>query len=289
VSLDLCILASGSSGNASVIRAPSGALLIDAGIGPRSTAKRLDGTGTLVSDIRAICLTHLDHDHFSATWVDTIIRHGIRLCCHETRVSDVLEYVVRRTQDDGKARAIGELLTPFSSRSFSPLDQVQVHPIRLVHDQDGSHGFVIHGFDCRIGYATDLGHVPRNLVAHFCEVDLLAIESNYDPMMQLTSNRPVFLKRRIMGGRGHLSNEQALSAVREILDGCQKKGRRLPSHIVLLHRSQDCNCPRLVRRLFSRDPRIAPRLVLGEPHERSGWRRVRPAASPYVGEQLTFV
>jgi ribonuclease BN (tRNA processing enzyme) len=77
MSLDLCILASGSCGNCSVIRAPSGTLLIDAGIGPRTTAKRLDGTGSQLRDVRAICLTHLDRDHFSPTWTDTIIRLGI--------------------------------------------------------------------------------------------------------------------------------------------------------------------------------------------------------------------
>jgi hypothetical protein len=105
--------------------------------------------------------------------------------------------------------------------------------------------------------------------------------------MQLGSGRPQFLKTRIMGGRGHLSNEQALEAIVKMLDRCQRRGRRLPEHIVLLHRSRQCNCPRLVRRLFERDQRIASRLTLAEQFERSGWLRLRPSP-PLVGEQLVL-
>src|SRR5438105_12806627 len=86
MSLELCILASGSSGNASLLRTPSGCMLIDAGIGPRTTAKRLDGTGVAVRDIRAIVLTHLDSDHFTAAWLRTIAAQGIRIFCHAVHI-----------------------------------------------------------------------------------------------------------------------------------------------------------------------------------------------------------
>src|SRR5205823_4445181 len=114
-----------------------------------------------------------------------------------------------------------------------------------------------------------------------------ALESNYDPQMQLTSARPWFLKQRIMGGAGHLSNDQALSAIQRILDHAQATNTRLPSHIVLLHRSRQCNCPKLVLKLFSKDARIAPRLSLSHQYERTEWLRPRAVkASPQ--EQLTL-
>jgi hypothetical protein len=100
--------------------------------------------------------------------------------------------------------------------------------------------------------------------------------------MQARSGRPEFLKRRITGGAGHLSNAQALAAVRQILD---RSPARWPDHIVLLHRSQQCNCPHLLRREFGRDVRVAPRLVLAEPYARTEWLRRREVA-PAVGEQL---
>jgi phosphoribosyl 1,2-cyclic phosphodiesterase len=263
MSLELCVLASGSMGNASVLRTPVGAMLVDLGIGPRTLARRLAGSGVQVSDIRAACLTHLDRDHFSPTWVATLLKFRITVHCHASRINDLLRLA-------GDPR-LDELICPFDEDSFSPLEGLTATPLQLAHDQCGSHGFVLDGFGCRIGYATDLGRVPSQLLEKFCDLDVLALESNYDPRMQLDSDRPWFLKRRIMGGRGHLSNAQALSAIGQLLDRCQKQDQPLPRHIVLLHRSQQCNCPKLLRRLFSHDARIAPRLTLAEQHTRTAW------------------
>ena len=63
--MELCVLASGSSGNCSVIRTNNGVFLIDCGLGPRVTAQRLNGTGVTMNQIQSICVTHLDRDHFN--------------------------------------------------------------------------------------------------------------------------------------------------------------------------------------------------------------------------------
>ncbi|MDB5319710.1 MAG: hypothetical protein JWN40_1341 [Phycisphaerales bacterium] len=280
MSLELCILASGSSGNATVLRSPAGVMLIDLGIGPRTTAKRLQGTGVHLADVAAACLTHLDSDHFNANWIPTLIRQNIRLFCHADKAREIL-----RSIPEQLASELEPLLRPFDAAPFHPLDGLGFHPFPLAHDRTGSHGFVIHGFDYRIGYATDLGHVPSHLHEHFRDLDLIALESNYDPAMQEQSDRPFFLKRRITGGKGHLSNRQALTAIQQILDRAQASCRRLPDHIVLLHRSRQCNCPDLLRALFSKDRRIAPRLTLAEPFERTPWLR-RKDLQPATGEQL---
>lgn len=273
MTLELCVLASGSAGNASIVRAPSGVLLIDAGIGPRTFADRLVGTGVRLDDIAALCLTHLDGDHFSPTWTSTLLRLDVPIYCHVDKVGSL----------SARAPDLVHLIRPFDGATFAPIAGVTCEPVRFAHDTLGSHGFVIDGFDYRIGYATDLGHVPRAFFDRFCDLDSIALESNYDPKLQAESSRPLFLKRRIMGARGHLSNIQALAALRKLLD----RARRLPDHIVLLHRSQECNCPHLVRRLFDTDQRIASRLTLAHQHERSPWlgRTNRPA---YAGEQLAF-
>jgi phosphoribosyl 1,2-cyclic phosphodiesterase len=282
MSLELCVLASGSSGNCSVVRAPGGVILIDAGIGPRTTAKRMNGTGVSLRDVRAICLTHLDSDHFNANWVGTIVKLGIRVHCAAERVDDV----IRRAELD-VADSFAQLVFPFDREAFDVVDGVRLRPLRFAHDRAGSHGFIIEGCGCRIGYATDLGRVPVTLIDDFADLDVLAIESNYDPEMQRTSGRPIFLQQRIMGGKGHLSNQQAFDAVRAVLDRCERSGVRLPSHIVLLHRSRECNCPKLLRRLFARDARVAPRLTLAEQFESSGWLKIRDRA-PLAGEQLSL-
>lgn len=287
MSLELCILASGSSGNCSMLRTPGGVVLIDAGIGPRATRQRMDGTGVKLTDVRAICLTHLDSDHFNINWLRTIVTHEIRVHCAAGRASDLLAIVASIDSEPPIIDAFAALVQPFSDEPFEVIDELQFNSFHLAHDREGSHAFIIEGFGRRIGYATDLGHVPPRLIENFRDLDVLAIESNYDPQMQLSSSRPWYLKNRIMGGSGHLSNEQALQAIRDILDRCQRVGRQMPAHIVLLHRSRQCNCPRLVRELFSRDHRIAPRLVLAEQFQRTDW--IRPVGVPAaVGEQLSL-
>ena len=277
MSIELCVLASGSAGNCSVVRTPGGVMLIDAGIGPRTIAQRLTGTGVAVADISAICLTHLDRDHFSPTWVATTIRNNLAIYCHV----DCVEKLVG-IMDSDRAAA---LIRPFEGDVFEPLPELTARPIPLAHDREGSHGFVFQGFGQRVGYATDLGHVPAVLLDQFIDLDVLAIESNYDPQMQEASPRPYYLKQRITGGRGHLSNDQALDAIRRLLDRAQRRPAGLPAHIVLLHRSRQCNCPKLLQRLFSADVRIAPRLVLAEQFSRTEWLSAagRRIAS---GEQL---
>jgi phosphoribosyl 1,2-cyclic phosphodiesterase len=273
MSLELCILASGSAGNASILRTPAGVLLIDAGIGPRTLANRLEGTGVHLADIVALCLTHVDRDHFSPHWVSTLRRLDIPVYCH----ADMVEGLALGSPD------LVPLIRPFNAAVFSPIDGLTCQPVPFAHDRLGSHGFVVDGFGYRIGYATDLGHVPRTFFDRFRDLDCIALESNYDPQMQADSARPLFLKRRITGGHGHLSNRQAFAAIGKLLD----RAHRLPDHIVLLHRSQQCNCPDLVRRLFSTDQRIASRLTLAQQHERSPWLG-RVNRRSYVGEQLTL-
>src|SRR6185437_10067776 len=93
MSLELCILASGSGGNCSVVRSPAGVMLIDAGVGPRTFGKRAAGTGVSLDDVRAICLTHLDRDHFSFRWLKTIVARQIRVFCDAKRVTELLRSV----------------------------------------------------------------------------------------------------------------------------------------------------------------------------------------------------
>ncbi len=273
--LQLCVLASGSGGNCTLLRAPSGNLLIDIGIGPRTFGRRLAMIGETVSlsSLGGVCLTHLDSDHFNPNWFTTLARFGIPLFCHAGIADRVRE---RAPEVDVHGFECSE--------SFHPCRGLRIDAIACAHDETGSHGFIVDGFSTRIGYATDLGHVPEPLLDSFCNLDLLCLESNYDRQMQVNSDRPWFLKQRVMGGKGHLSNDQAYQAIVRMLDRCETDGRSLPRHIVLLHRSRECNCPILLREHFARDPRIARRLTLAEQFEPTGW--LAPGA--LAGDQLTL-
>jgi phosphoribosyl 1,2-cyclic phosphodiesterase len=289
MSLELCILASGSSGNCTLLRAPTGIMLIDAGLGPRITQQRMKGTGVKLEDVRAICLTHLDSDHFRLSWLRFVVQRNVRIFCNK-RHADELRARARNIfadEPDAPVEEFCNLVTPFGRKPFSPIEAVAIRPVAFDHDTAGSQGFLIECHGTRVGYATDLGKVPDHLIEGFENLDILALESNYDPGMQLASARPWFLKQRIMGGSGHLSNEQAFEAIKRILIRAEQQHRRLPNHIVLLHRSRQCNCPNVMRKLFTQDPRIAQRLTLAEQYRRSDW--LRPAqGKAHIGEQLTL-
>ncbi len=182
----MCVLGSGSSGNCTLLWAPRGVALVDAGLPPRTTARRMTGTGVSLTDVAAVCLTHLDRDHFNPYWAPQWVARGTRVHCHVSRVEDLLAIA--------DCPGLEACLYPFDEPDpFPLLPGLSARGITLAHDREGSHGFVFQaeeGLAGRIGYATDLGRVPRELVERFCDVDVLAIESNYDPAMQVEKRAP---------------------------------------------------------------------------------------------------
>jgi len=230
----LRVLASGSSGNCSLLSYRDGEriryALIDAGISPRRIRARLEACGVLWSQIETILLTHLDADHAHPGLARAIRRQpGARVLVHQRHV--------------GAARSLGVKADPLERTSLGagvrceamllPHDALGVAAFRFEINAVASNGPTMGS----IGFATDLGCVPPELVEHFQEVDVLAIESNYCPDLQFASDRPDFLKRRITGGAGHLSNFEARQAIEEI---------EPREHVVLIHLSRECNHPEIV-------------------------------------------
>lgn len=227
----LCVLASGSSGNCSVLRSIDGKLvLIDAGLSPKRTAQALERVGCALQDVAAIVVTHLDHDHFYASWSSAIRRRlppDARLWVH---VSHAGERSLAPLHEAGRVET-------FSDQPFEPVDATIFTSKMARHDAEGVATFRVSMTTGELGYLTDLGDVPESLVNFHRGVGVLAIESNYCPRLQIRSERPDFLKRRIMGGAGHLSNEQCLAATETISPA---------SHAVFLHLSRECNSPEIV-------------------------------------------
>lgn len=262
-----CVLGSGSGGNCSVIDTPAGLMMMDAGLGVATTARRLEQAGRSLDDVRALCVTHLDQDHYRPRWSFVLAERRVTVWAHRWHADRLMR------SEAGRPLRDAGLLRTFEDAAFSPLHRVEVAAIRLQHDEQGTSGFRVRVGDVAIGYATDLGHVPPQLIEHFAGVDLLALESNYDPMMQMSSSRPFFLKRRIMNGSGHLSNQQAAEAVTAIAATCADGG---PRAVVLLHRSRDCNHPRKIRKLYDALPVLRRRLILAEQRRRTRWIALPP-------------
>ncbi len=257
----LRVLASGSAGNCSVLIVGRAgvrrACLIDLGLSPRRTVRLLADCQLSMSDVDDVLLTHLDADHFYGTWCRFLPPH-VRVRVH-----------VRHHRGAIAAGMPPERITPFDD-SFvmqADLGGALVAPMLNAHDVLGSVSYRIdlpasaegEGGVASLGFATDLGHVPPRLTEHLRGVDVLAIESNYCPDMQARSERPDYLKRRITGGAGHLSNQQSREAIREI----DPRG-----HVVLLHLSRECNLPALAAREHAAAPYG---LTISGQHEPTGW------------------
>ena len=180
--------------------------------------------------VGAILLTHLDSDHWQRGWarqlernpVPVVVRSGLRGAALDAGVPSSCLRVVADTFQLGSLASVTAVAVP--------------------HDDLGSTAFVVESAAGRIGYTTDLGECPRAMLDAFVDLDVLGIESNYDPDMQRSSPRPAFLKERIMGPHGHLSNDQCADAVMAIAE------RSALQHLLLLHLSRDCNHPALARR-----------------------------------------
>ncbi len=248
----LRVLASGSSGNAALVTLHEGGrrhdLLIDLGLSPRRLRGLLRAEGVDLEGLAAVLLTHGDVDHLHPGWArgwPSLLAPPI---------------VLRPGHGSVPARAgLAHATTRWIADELE-LGPFRIRGLELPHDAEGSTAFRIDAGDASLGWVTDLGRVPEGLAALMHGVRLLALESNYDPPMQQASARPEHLKRRIMGGRGHLSNEQAIAFVRAL-----HQADALPGRIVLLHLSEQCNHPEVVHEAWLRlAPELADRMRIAE-------------------------
>jgi phosphoribosyl 1,2-cyclic phosphodiesterase len=253
----ISILASGSSGNCTALVLENcgrrRVCLIDAGLSPRRTDTVLRSMGLSLVELDSIILTHLDHDHYHAGWASGL-PDGASIFLHRG-------HAVRGRRE---GRIPGGHRT--FDGSFELCAGVEVRACMAAHDDDGvaSFRFEFAGNGSSLGFATDLGRVTPPIVEHLRGVDVLAIESNYCPRLQQSSARPGFLKRRIMGGAGHLSNEQALRAVEEI---------HPRSHVVFLHLSRECNRPEIITQMHAGSDYA---FTIASPDAPTRWVRVHP-------------
>ncbi len=264
----LRVLASGSGGNCTLVdiasRGRRRRVLIDAGLSPRRTRRLLAESEVELADIDALVLTHLDSDHLNAGWRNAL-------------PASITLYVHRRHA--AHARRLGfqhEAMVEITDE-FELFPGVRVDPVLLPHDELGvaAYRFSFNRDDlppADLGFATDVGRVSRGFIKRFRRVDVLAIESNYCPRLQRASDRPEFLKRRIMGGTGHLSNQESAKAVTAI-------GPR--EHVVLLHLSRQCNSPELAAR--EHDPGPCP-VTIADQFEPTRWVSIGATPAGNNGE-----
>ena len=240
-------LQSGSNGNCIYVEAGGTGLLFDAGISGVRVSRRLAGAGRDVRSVRALILSHEHADHVRCAG-GVHRKFGLSVCGTEAALAKVL----RRSPRGG----VGEVRC-FRAGETIEVDGVAVRTIPTAHDAAGGAAFVVEGDGKRLGILTDLGHVFAGLADVVRSLDAVFLESNYDAAMLEAGPYPAWLKARIRGPGGHLSNLEAA----ELL--CRWAGPRL-RWACLAHLSEQNNHPEVALATHRRvGPALLPRLVAG--------------------------
>lgn len=238
--LNFCILASGSSGNCSVLWTRQAAVLIDCGCSAKYIIESLSTLGIEACHLTAAVITHAHIDHISASGLNFLLKNNIPIHLHNDTLDEVFEKYGNKADD---------CYTVSFNDSFKIKD-IAIDPFD-VHHKDSkvsrTLGFafssVVQGKKYKIGYMTDTGKVCKNIINSLADSNILVIESNYDREMLNSSFRPYENKRWVLSEWGHLANEDAAQAIAEIK--MRSTVADSLKYVFLAHLSQHHNDPHL--------------------------------------------
>jgi phosphoribosyl 1,2-cyclic phosphodiesterase len=217
-------LQSGSNGNCIYVESRGMRLLFDAGISGVAAERRLAEHGRRISGVDAVIISHDHADHAKFAGVYNR-KYGLPLYMTENTLA-----AADRRCGLGPLGAV-KFFEAGRAVSFGPLS---VRTISTPHDGKDGVIFIVESGEKRLGIMTDLGHVFDRLVSEVASLDAVFMESNYDSAMLAAGPYPAFLKRRIVGPGGHISNIESA----QLLD-C---GKRL-KWACLSHLSEQNNDP----------------------------------------------
>jgi len=204
--------------------------LIDAGISCRETEKRMQRLGLCMAKVKAVFISHEHSDHISGL--------AVLAKKHELPV-----YITTGTHFYSGVQLSTTLIQPLFSYQPVTIGELTITAFPKFHDAAEPHSFIIHNSKVRVGVFTDIGKPCEHVIRNFKDCHAVFLEANYDDVMLEQGSYPQHLKNRIRGGKGHLSNAQALLLFRM---------HRAPylSHLLLSHLSKNNNHPQLVEDLF---------------------------------------
>jgi len=218
MALSFCSFSSGSSGNSYLVNDTT-AILVDAGISARKILNGLSRTDTSEEQVAALLLTHEHSDHVRS------------LPALMKKLKGLSAYANERTWE-----AIGKEIDPVRRQSFTTgesfnIGNIRVNSFRVCHDAVDP-----------VGYSFYEGgkQISKDMMDEIRDADLLVLEANHDVDMLKIGRYPWFLKQRIMGDQGHLSNESAARMLVRLLSEREKQRR-----ILLAHLSKENNFPEM--------------------------------------------
>ena len=224
-----CPLFSGSSGNALFIGAGDTRILIDAGMPGKAIEGALREIGILPETLSGIAVTHEHSDHVKGVGI-------------VSRKYHVPVYANERTWN-AMARSVGQI-DPRNRRVFEDeedfyIGDLALYPFSIPHDAADPVGYRVFYGGHSVATATDMGHVKKSVLKTLSGTDVLLLESNHDPeLLMQNPHYSLYLKQRILGSHGHLSNDASADALLTLVESGVRQ-------VLLGHLSGENNTPEL--------------------------------------------
>lgn len=229
--LNYASINSGSNGNCYYVGTPQNGVLVDVGISAKEVFKRLNQLNISQQSIKAIFISHEHIDHI----------RGLM------KIAEILEipiYISKGTYQNSKLQIDKSQINFIHHDSEIEVGNLTIKAFQKIHDAAEPLSFVVQAQETKIGVFTDIGVVCNSLQHHFSKCHVVFLEANYEPEMLQQGKYPYHLKQRISGGKGHLSNHEAVRLVQQH----QSSGLQ---HLILSHLSNENNCPQKVEAHFS--------------------------------------
>ena len=228
MTLTFCSFSSGSSGNCYLVKSGQAAILVDAGISGRKILDSLKQAEVNPDEVKAVLITHEHSDHIRS--VKTINR----------KLPNTRTYANRGTWRYIKGLVNEEQQVVFKTGEEFFVEDVKIKSFPLSHDAEDPVGFSFYLGGKQISILTDTGCLSEEIYNEVKGADLLILEANHDVEMLRIGRYPWFLKQRILGEKGHLSNVAAADAICRLLSD-EKKDRQ----VLLAHLSRENNFPEM--------------------------------------------
>jgi phosphoribosyl 1,2-cyclic phosphodiesterase len=223
-------IASSSSGNAYAVACGGEVILVDCGISCKSLRESCASRGVDLGSVSAVLITHDHSDHVGGLKV-FLARYDVPVYANMMTA----EKLICANGIDESAFVCFE-----NGQSFD-VGGVRVTPFSTPHDAVDPVGYFMDNGRSAYFHATDVGTALDSFGAYLARADIATVESNHDPVMLKARRRPDSLKERILGPRGHLSNDQAAAFVGRYATARLKK-------LFLAHLSGECNAAHIAER-----------------------------------------
>lgn len=206
--LNFCSLYSGSSGNCLFVETENTKLLIDAGVSLKKIKDGLQSLDILPTSLNGILVTHEHIDHIKNLG-NLSKKFNIPVFANQETFDNMPEQTQKISPENIKTINVNEKFY---------INDLQINPFSIPHDAANPCGFNISNNDTKISIATDIGHMTNDILKHLEGSKFILLESNYDTEVLKCSKYPFYLKERIAGPNGHLSNSIAGKVVNYLIN-----------------------------------------------------------------------